>query len=433
MFLRPSRVLMVAAMCFAAAGCGGGSHTSSLPPSGGTLRPQLNGGAGVALATLYVSGQGAVYAYELGASGNTAPVTHTTGYYYQSGGPSGVTASIAGVATNSVGDLVIVQNYVNPQGDGNSCQLVYITARTGTNAADATTATCNNHTGSNTPGTAQAVTYTGIFEQFSSGGGGLSVPKVVAQAAVPSPQPSGGGTDEIDVLMHYQPTGDLSLTACDGSNTDQYEVDRYQASSGTTNTQFAVGRFQPSADTTVAVAGTITPVSCNSLAKRKTATYRYIGGSTNGAYFVDYDNGGPGAIERYDASGAQTNSAGIPGQAGPVAVSVNLGLGIGYRAAASTTGGITTIYRFKIGPGSSLTFTNALGTFTNTVGALAVDNNGTLYVGVNQANGVTKIKVYGPTKTQATDPDYVLNNPVRRPNPAASPTARITGIALAQP
>jgi hypothetical protein len=53
-------------------------------------------------------------------------------------------------------------------------------------------------------------------------------------------------------------------------------------------------------------------------------------------------------------------------------------------------------------------------------------------VGVNQAAGVTKIKVYGPSKTQATDPDYILLNPVRRPNPAASPAAIITGIAIAQ-
>jgi hypothetical protein len=435
MFIRPGRVFVVAAACLAVAGCGGAHGGSSLAPSGGTLRPQLNGGAGIALATLYVSGQGAVYAYDLGASGDTVPVTRTTGYYYQAGGPGGVTASIAGVATNSSGDLIIAQNFTNPQGDGNSCDLVYITARTGTAAADATTATCGNHTGTNTPGTAVAITYTGIFQQFSSGGG-LSVPRVIPDVSlspVPSPQPSGGGSDEIDVLMHYQPTGNLALTACDASNTDQYEVDRYQASNSIAPTTFAVGRSQPGYATTTSTAGTITPVSCDSLANGKTQTYRYIGGSTNGAFFVDFDNGGPGTIERYDSSGSKTNSAGIPGQAGPVTVSVNLGTGIGYRAVAGTTGGITTIYRFKAGPGSGLTFVNALGTFTNPVGALAVDNNGTLYVGVNQPNGVTKIKVYGPTKTQSTSPDYVLNNPVRRPNPAASPTARITGIAIAQP
>ncbi len=115
-----------------------------------------------------------------------------------------------------------------------------------------------------------------------------------------------------------------------------------------------------------------------------------------------------------------------------MAVAVNIATNTGYRVMASVTGGVTTIYKFTVDGGTGLTFTSALGTFTIPVGALAVGNDGTIYVGVNQPNGVTKLKVYGPTKTEATAPDYVLDQPIRRPNPSVSPAAFITGIAIAQ-
>ena len=432
MVFRPGRVIMVAALCAIAAGCGG-SHSSSpsLTPAGGTRQPQLNGGAGVVeVSTLYVSGQGAVYAYGLAASGNAAPISKTTGYYYQAGGPGGVTASIAGIATNSNGDLVVVQNFANVQGNGNSCQLVYIPQRSSENAVNASTGTCANGTGGNTTGTAVGVTFTGASPNAtfpplptpSPGPTGSPVQLAIVREPMahtpvaniqvsPTPAPAGGFTDEIDVLMHYQSNGNPAVTGCDGSTSTQYEVDRYRANSGDQS---------------------ISTLSCNRLQQGLTAQYRAIGGSTNGAYFVDLDPpSASGMVERYDINGLLTNSGSFPGTAGPMAVAA--ANGIGYRVLASTAAGVTTIYKFKPAGGASMTFVSALGTFTNPVGAVAVDNSGTVYVGVNQPNGVTKIKVYGPTKTQATDPDYILNNPVRRPNPAASPTARITGIAIAQP
>src|ERR1035437_10265054 len=178
MYVRPGRVIAVASVCFLMgvgilAGCGGSHGSSAVPATDtGVLKPQLNGGNGHlgALSTLYVAGQGAVYAYDLtsltspppspGAMVSPAPISKSSGYYYQAGGPNGVNASIAGIATSSYGNLVVVQNFLNPQGDGNSCELVYIPARTSTDAPNATARTCNNTVGGNTTGTALAVTYT---------------------------------------------------------------------------------------------------------------------------------------------------------------------------------------------------------------------------------------------------------------------------------
>ena len=361
-----------------------------LPSSGSSLHTQLNGGTtNTTQPTVYVSGQGAVFAYDLGASGDTPPVTKTTGYYYQAGGPNGVNASIAGIATNTAGDLVIAQNFSNAQGNGNSCALVYIPARTGPSAANTTSTNCGPGGTSHTAGTAVGITFTGPPTGAAPGAGAFA--------------------DDIDVLMHYVPNGNPAVSACYGSATSQYEVDRYQATSGT-----------------------ITPRSCVVLDQGPSSTYKAVSGSTNGAFFVDYVTGTGGTIERFDGvSPTPTNTGTTPGIPGPLAVSVNYATSLGYRVVASTTGGITTIYSFKVS-GGGFSFSHALGTFNNPIGALAVDNNGSIYVGVNQPNGVTKLKVYGPAKTQATDPDYILNNPVRRPNPAASPVAVITGIAITQ-
>jgi hypothetical protein len=372
MQFRLGRVLAVAVLCAVVAGCGGSHTSSSITPAGGTLKPQLNGGTGsLAQPTLYVSGRGAVFAYDLTASGDTAPVSKTTGYYYQAGG---VNASIAGIATNAPGDLVVLQNYGATT--STSCQLVYIPARTGTSPASASFLNCNNDNG-DIQGTGVGVTFTG--------------------------QQSDGNADDIDVLMSYNALN--TVNGCDGSTSPQYEVDRY----------------------TVAAGPSLSTNTCETL----TGQRDYIAGSTNGAYFVDQTSGG--FIERYDVNGTLTNSD-APGSLpapGPLSVAANLTTSQGYRVVASNSGGVTTIYSFK-NNGAAFTFTHALGTFTNTVAALAVDNNGTIYVGVNQGSGVTKVKVYGPSKTQATDPDYILNNPVRRPNPSASPAAVITGIAIAQ-
>jgi hypothetical protein len=415
MRLRSGHIVSIAAVCVAMAagvlaGCGG-SHTSpSVPSSGdGVLRPQLNGGGGSlgALSTLYVSGQGAVYAYDLtsltspppspGAMVSPAPINKTTGYYYQAGGPGGVNASIAGIATNSSGDLIIVQNYTNPQGDGNSCALAYIEARTSTAAANAVYAPCNNGTVTgNTPGAALGVTFTGPSTGASP---------------IPSPAPF---NDDVDVLMHYVASGNATHKGCDFTNNEQYEVDRYQVGTATPGPIAPHASCIPLPSPSPTVSGSPYPRN-------------YIAGSTNGAFFVDSTGGA--TLERFSGT-ATTNTGTIPAP-GPLAVSANTTTSIGYRVVASNSGGVTTIYSFK-NSGGGFSFTHALGTFTNTVGALAVDNNGTIYVGVDQAAGVTKIKVYGPTKTQATDPDYVLLNPVRRPNPSASPAAIITGIAIAQ-
>lgn len=374
MQFRPARVLAVAVLCAVVAGCGG-SHTSSVTPSGGTLKPQLNGGTGsLAQPTLYVSGQGSVYAYDLTASGDTAPVTSTTGYYYSAGG---VSTSIAGIATNAPGDLVVLQNYGS--GAAISCQLIYIPARTGTSPTGASNFNCDNNHGGVIQGTGIGVTFTG--------------------------QQSSGYPDDIDVLMNYLPSGN---TGCDTTTNAQWEVDRYTVSG-------------PSGSPT------LTQNTCVPLASERD----FISGSTNGAFFVDQTSGG--FIERYDVTGSVTNSD-APGSVpapGAIAVSANPTTGVGYRVVASNTGGITTVYSFK-NSGAGFTFTHALGTFTNTIGALAVDNDGNIFVGVNQPNGVTKVKVYNPTQTQATSPDRVLNNPVRRPNPATPPAALITGIAIAQ-
>ena len=379
------RLLAVAACTSLLAACGG-AHSAAVPTARGGLSPQLNGGPGNlgSLATLYVSGQGAVFAYDLTASGNDAPVSKTTGYYYQAGGPGGVSASIAGIATNAAGDLVLVQNYKSPQGDGDSCQIVLIPARTTTTAANATSGTCNNTEGGNTTGKAIGITYTGYSANSDI-------------------------TSEIDVLMHYVHTGNSAVISCSHNTTDQYEINRYSVANGS-----------------------IVPDSCLEFPSGVTGTYHAIAGSTNGAFFVDYTpSSGSDTIERYDSEGeSPTATANIPG-AGALAVSVDTATNTGYRVVASTVAGTTTIYNFRV-QGATMTFTHALGTFANPVTALAVDNGGTVYVGVNQPNGVTKVKVYGPSKTEATAPDRVLNNPVRRPNPAASPAAAITGIAIAQ-
>jgi hypothetical protein len=381
-------LFVAAALLFA--GCGrGGSGTAMLPSSGSVLHPQLNGGnPNITAPTLYVSGQGAVFAYDLGASGDTPPVTKTTGYYYQAGG---INASIAGIATNTAGDLVIAQNFSNPQGGGNSCALIYIPARTGPSASNTTSTNCGPGGTSRTSGTAVGITFTGPPTGSAASGSAFA--------------------DDMDVLMHYAPSGNPGVTACYGSATSQYEVDRYTATSGV-----------------------ITPQSCVVLDQGAGSTYAAISGSTNGAFFVDYVNGGGGTIERYDGvntNSVPTNTGTTPGLPGPLAVSANYATSQGYRVVASTTGGITTIYSFKAS-GAGFSFSHALGTFNNPIGALAVDNNGSIFVGVNQPNGVTKVKVYGPAKTQATNPDYILNNPVRRPNPSASPAAVITGIAITQ-
>jgi hypothetical protein len=123
----------------------------------------------------------------------------------------------------------------------------------------------------------------------------------------------------------------------------------------------------------------------------------------------------------------------IPGL-GPIAVSENYSTGHGFRVVASTVGTSTTIYEFTVDKSDpNLTFTQALGTFGHTVAALAVDNSGNVYVGINQPNGVTLVKVYTVGQTQATSPTYILENAVRRPNPANSPQAVITGLAITQP
>lgn len=437
--------LWLAALCIVVAGCGG-SHLSSLPNGDRALQPQLNGGGGnLALPTLYVSGQGAVYAYDLSAtpSPDATPVSKTTGYYYQVGGAEGLNASIAGIATNSTGDLVIAQNFFSPQGDGNSCQLVYIPARTGTKAANATSTTCSNAVGGHTTGVAVGVTFTGdrTVRQIaftSARVDALPVSNIQISTPTPSPSPSPTPTgapfaNDVDVLMHYISSGNPNVRACDGSTIDQYEVDRYQAIS---NGQGG---------------GTIAARTCLTLDQGTTSQYNAIAGSTNGAFFVDYTGGptitaaarrpasilvGPPStsdtIERFNANGGAPSNVGTVPGAGPLAVAAELTTNIGYRVVASTTSGVTTIYSFHVSNSSGLTFDHALGTFTNPVGALAVDNRGTIFVGVNQPNGVTKIKVYAKTKTEATNPDYVLNNPVRRPNPSAAPAAVITGIAIAQ-
>ena len=87
MHLRSGLAIAVVALAFVAAGCGGGSHTS-VPSGDHALQPQLNGGAGSsAQPTLYVAGQGAVYAYDLSVtpSPDASPVSKTTGYYYEAG------------------------------------------------------------------------------------------------------------------------------------------------------------------------------------------------------------------------------------------------------------------------------------------------------------------------------------------------------------
>ena len=413
MHVRSGLAIAVVALAFVAAGCGGGSHTS-VPAGDHPLQPQLNGGAGSsALPTLYVAGQGAVYAYDLSVtpSPDASPVSKTTGYYYQAGS---VNASIAGIATSATGDLVIAQNYASGQGDGNSCQLVWIAARTGTKAANGVSSNCDNEI-FNVTGQAVAVTYTGP-----------------GTGSTPAP---GAFAGDVDVLMHYQRAGNPSANPCATNSpvpigtptpspspsaspsptiTSQYEVDRYAINNGTgqASAQYCVTLDQ---------------------GQNPAATYVGIGGSTNGAFFVDYNIGGNGTIERYngDGNGPTATGSGLPG-AGPIAVAVNATTNTGYRVVASTSGNVTTIYNFKVN-GNTINFTHTLGTFPNPVTGLAVDNNGNVYVGVDQPNGVTKVKVYTPTQTQATSPSWVLNNPVRRPNPAASPQARITGLAITQP
>jgi hypothetical protein len=371
MYFRPGRVLAVAVLCAVVAGCGGSHTSSSITPSGGTLKPQLNGGTGsLALPTLYVSGQGSVFAYDLTASGDTAPVNKTNGYYYNAGS---VNATIAGIATNAPGDLIVLQNY--GAGTSSSCQLVYIPARTSTSPTGASNLNCNNDNG-DIQGTGIGITFTG--------------------------QQTNGYADDIDVLMSYNASN--TVNGCDGSTSPQYEVDRYAVAAG------------PSLSTTA---------NCETLPGQRD----FLSGSTNGAIFIDQTSGG--LLERRDVSDTVTNSSTSLPAPGPVAVAANPTTGVGYRVVASNTGGITTIYTFK-NSGAGFAFTSALGTFTNTVSALAVDNNGTIYVGITQPNGVTKVKVYGPTVTQATTPDRILNNPVRRPNPSASPAAIVTGIAIAQ-
>ena len=356
-------------------------------PAGVARAPQLNGGnPNITLPTLYVSGQGSVYAYDLGASGNAPPLSGGTssGFYYSAGGAGGYNFSIAGIATNTEGDLIVVQNLHAPQ-SGYSCELAYIPARTGTNAANATFSPCA------TAGSAVAVTFTGSATGNASSGSAFA--------------------DDVDVLMHYIPNGNPALTSCAGPTTSQYEVDRYAATSGG-----------------------ITAQGCLVLDQGTAATYAGIAGSTNGTVFADYNSGMSGTVERFDgtsSSTAPTARGTTPGVAGPMAASVNYATGAGYRVVSSVVGGSTTIYSFKVN-GNSLTFTHALGAFSNQVAALAVDQNGSIYVGVNQPGGVTKVKVYGPTNTQATSPDYMLNNPVRRPNPSASPQAAITGMAITE-
>ena len=373
----------------------GGSHTASLPAADRSLRPQLNGGSGsLAQPTLYVAGQGGVFAYDLSASGDTPPVSKSNGYYYNA---LSAGAAIAGIATNSTADVVIVQNLRSTTGPG--CQIVLIPARTPANVNSSFQwAPCHvpdhDGDGSNSVGRAVGVTFTGPATTFASN----------------------GFPDDIDVLMQYLPQPYLtSLEQCDGSPppaSPWYQIDRYQVQND----------------------GSVTAEPCITLSQGTTSgvTYQAIAGSTNGALFADYTpTSGNTIIERYDALGSLSNFAQLPGT-GALAVAANPTTNVGYRIVASTVGGATTIYSFVMAAGSSMTFNHALGTFTNPVAALAVDNNGKIYVGINQPNGVTKVKVYSASKTEATNPDYILNNPVRRPNPAASPVAVITGMAIAQ-
>ena len=376
----------LAALGLLLAGCGG-SHVSTLPPADRALQPQLNGGTGsLARPTLYVAGQGSVFAYDLTASGDAAPISKSGGYYYSALVQS---SSIAGIATNSAGDLVVVQN--NGTNNGYTCQIVLIQART---SADVNQPIAHypcvpyDFNGVGTYGHAVGVTFTG--------------------------GPTGPGnafTDDIDVLMHYELPQNSSDEGCNGISQSQYEVDRYRV-----------------------IPGSISPMPCIVLSHAATAgsDYHAIAGSTNGAFFVDYSSvGASDTIERYASiPGPPTNTAPIPG-AGALAVSANPVTNVGHRVVASTVGNATTIYSFTMS-GISMTFNHALGTFTNPVAALAVDNDGKIYVGIDQPNGVTKVKVYGPSKTEATNPDSILNNPVRRPNPAATPEAGITGMAIAQ-
>ena len=388
------RALTMAALVVST-GCAG-SHIASVPSGERALTPQLNS-TGPGPSTLYVSGEGAVYAYDLGASGDAAPISKTGGYYYQSGGSNGAKAAIAGIATNAHGDLVVVQNFRTPQGDGNSCEIIFIPARTSQSAANSASGPCNANSNLHS---------TGIFAPTSTTTGAAIGVTFTGPGTGATPAPTAFG-DDIDVLMHFIPSGNTNAPSCNDDTADHYEVDRYRVSSGT-----------------------ITPTDCIPLDQGDTAVYHAVAGSVNGAIFTDYSLQGSDTIERYDGvNNPPTHTGSIPG-AGPLAVSANPITNTGYRVVASKVGGSTTIYSFKVGSGGTMSFTHALGTFSNSVGALAVDNSGNIYVGVNQPNGVTKVKVYGPAKTEATDPDYILNNPVRRPNPAASPAAKITGIAI---
>ena len=388
-FVDRAALLVVAVALFAGCGGGGGGSKSALPgaSSGTALTPELNGGGPGTIPTLYVSGQGSVFAYDLGASGDTPPVSTAGGFYYQSAGNNH--GSIAGIATNSIGGLVVVENY-GLAGTGNSCVLAYIPPRTSGNAGTATSGNCyNGKSGSTvTPGTAVGVTFTGP-----------------PTGAVPG---AGASYDDIDVLMHFNNAGLAGAQSCANAGASIYEVDRYHATSGS-----------------------ITPTSCVQL-DQPTSAYAAISGGVNGTFFADYNSGGTGTIERYNSTGGSaSNSATVPGLAGPMAVAVDYATNTGYRVVASNTGGVWTVYYYKVS-GGTFTFTHSIGTFNNTIAALAVDKSGKVYVGVNQPNGVTKVKVYGPAKTEATAPDYILNNPVRRPNPAAPPAAAITGIAIAE-
>ena len=382
--------------CGAHGGAGTGPSTSMLPSTGKALTPTFNGGnsSSTALATLYVSGQGGVYAYDISGptpSGTvTLPAIDRDGGYYYSAGK--LNASIAGIATNSHGDLIVAQNYNTTAFTGvGTCQLAYIPART--DSASPSSAQVNNCP---VTGTAVSVGFTGTGTDTS------------------------GNTDMVDVLMKTS----TAVASCGHSPTYStgFEVDRYQATTS----------------------GSISLTACEVPDHGHTSGYTYnaIAGANNGQYFVDYNQTSfpNGVIERYltftgtTSTGSPTNTGGLPGTAGPMAVSENYSTGVGYRVVASTVGTSTTIYEFTVDKSDpNLTFTQALGTFGNHVGALAVDNSGNVYVGVNQPNGVTLVKVYPWGETQATSPTYILENAVRRPNPANPPAAVITGLAINQP
>ncbi|HEV2737714.1 MAG TPA: hypothetical protein VGU66_03950 [Candidatus Elarobacter sp.] len=222
--------------------------------------------------------------------------------------------------------------------------------------------------------------------------------------STPSPQPTAtpdpnGRPGDLAVLMSYGSSVGPRSDACGVPG--GYAVDRY-----------GIGSER------------IVPTGCIEVPGPRTA----ISGGTNGAFGLDYTTGGLTRVDHYGPGGPVDATVTAPGSAGPLAAATQVSNSSQYYAVATVSSGHTTIYRYQFN-GIGFQPLHELGKFDDMVAAIAIDDDGIVYVGLNGRDGRSRVSVYGRQEDDAARPGHVVTDPIRAP---ARGSTAIVGLAVAK-